>query len=341
MSLFLNYLAALIGVFLVAEVAVRLFGQRPWKPSRGKRAWRIEPEDTLYAKDAKLGHTHLAGKHRAVSNRDPSHSFILTHGSDTLRVTSPPERTPQHDTRSEIWIFGCSYTHGWGINDWETYPWLLQERYPEYHVINFGVTAYGTIHSLIQFEQRIASGRKPACVVLAYSGRHDMRNTMSRHMSKKITAVNALGALVEPHAYFSADGKLSYEARLVEYKPWPLMRYSAFIHTLEEMFTRWEMSLHRNHEVTLAAIRRFREIATHLGSPFVIAGIYRVRANMRRTLESDRFLKVNISVDLGDPKNNCRPYDPHPSAAANRVYADKLSAFLDANVFGNLPAEVS
>src|SRR3989442_4574849 len=31
-----------------------------------------------------------------------------------------------------------------------SYPWLLQEKFPNYDVVNFGVMGYGTVQSLIQ-----------------------------------------------------------------------------------------------------------------------------------------------------------------------------------------------
>ncbi len=39
-------------------------------------------------------------------------------------------------------------------------------------------------------------------------------------------------------------------------------------------------------------------------------------------------MAVDISVDLNMEGNRNLPYDPHPSAIANKQYAQKLEAFL-------------
>jgi hypothetical protein len=35
-------------------------------------------------------------------------------------------------------VGGCSFTQGWGLDDTETYPWLLRPRLPDVGVRNFG-----------------------------------------------------------------------------------------------------------------------------------------------------------------------------------------------------------
>ena len=80
------------------------------------------------------------------------------------------------DSLPEIWILGCSFTHGYGVNDMETYPAQLQELMPGYRVRNFGMDGYGTFQNWMTLRHELAKGQKPALVVLAYGAFHDQRN---------------------------------------------------------------------------------------------------------------------------------------------------------------------
>jgi hypothetical protein len=103
----------------------------------------------------------------------------VTHGPDTLRITHPPNG-PTSAARPQIWIFGCSFTHGWSLSDEQTYPWQVQRRIPEYEVVNFGVSGYGTVQSLIQFREALEQRSRSDVAIIAYASFHDERNTFSR-----------------------------------------------------------------------------------------------------------------------------------------------------------------
>jgi len=51
-----------------------------------------------------------------------------------------------------------------------------------------------------------------------------------------------------------------------------------------------------------------------------------------KELSQEGIATVDISVDLKIPANNNLPHDLHPSAIANRQYADKLDGFLEGTV---------
>jgi hypothetical protein len=72
------------------------------------------------------------------------YAFRVTHLPNTLRVPYPLATDAHARSKPEIWLFGCSFTHGWSLNDEETYPWVLQERLPMYEVVNYGAWRCGT-----------------------------------------------------------------------------------------------------------------------------------------------------------------------------------------------------
>ena len=66
------------------------------------------------------------------------------------------------------------------------------------------------------------------------------------------------------------------------------------------------------------------------GIPFVVAGISSDSGPMLDWCRAVGLKAVDISVPLTESGNTNAPHDGHPSAKANRVYAEKLVGFLQA-----------
>jgi hypothetical protein len=315
---------------LTAEVALRLKGYAPY--SGADVAVRVEPGGRFYQQHPTLGYTQLPGRF-TVFFWDTS--FVSNHLPNTLRITHPLETYGEAKTKDEVWIFGCSFTEGWGLKDDETYPWLMQEKFPEYEIVNFGVGGYGTIHSLIQFREALAA-KTPKVAVLAYANFHDERNTFSRQRQKWVVTARNLGPIAQPYARFDGQGNLQYLFGAGDYKEFPLMRYSALAHYIEIKYNQLEERSIHSHDVSKALILEMAKIANEHHVKFVVAGI----ASSDGTLDMLNFARehgissIDISVDLKAPAN--RLSDGHPSAVANRQFADKLAGFLRTEV---LPAD--
>ena len=315
---------------LTAEVAIRLKGYGPYNGA--EVAVRVEPGGKFYQQHPTLGYTHLPGRF-TVFFWDTS--FVATLLPNTLRITHPLETYEAAKTKDEIWIFGCSFTEGWGLKDEETYPWLLQEKFPEYEIVNFGVGGYGTIHSLIQFREALAA-KTPKVAVLAYANFHDERNTFSRQRQKWVVTARNVGPVAQPYARFDGQGNLQYHFGVGDYKEFPLMRYSALVNYLEIKYDQLEDRLIHSHDVSKALVLEMAKTASEHNIKFIVAGI----ASSAGTLDVLNFARehgissIDISVDLKDPANKLP--DGHPNAVANRHFADKLAGLLRTEV---LPAE--
>jgi len=325
----LCFLSSVLIVLILGELILRTQGHQPWEIE--KLNIRVEPGGKFAKKHSKLGYIHFPG-HFKVILKD-NYSFTVTHGADSLRLTEPFRTDIIEKERKEIWVFGCSYTHGWSLNDDETYPWLLQKEFPKYKIVNFGVGGYGTLQSLIQFREALKTRRKPAMVIVAYAAFHDIRNTFLRIRQQSIVPFNKLGPLIQPYGRFDRNGKLNYYMADVEYREFPLMRYSAFVHLLEKQFNKIEMHFSKSHKVSRAIMEDFYTLASKNNIQFVVAGIDLRSDKMLEHLDELGVSAVNISVDKKMKQYNNLPHDPHPSAEANRVYARKLSTYLKENFF--------
>ncbi|MEG4211392.1 SGNH/GDSL hydrolase family protein [Microcoleus sp. S13_B4] len=307
---------------------MRVAGYKPWQIENVDVA--VEPKGNFFTKHSELGYKHLPGKFKVTLNGN--YSFNATHLNNSLRITHPLNTYHQSSKKPEIWIFGCSFTYGWSLNDSETYAWLLQEKLPQYEIVNFGVNGYGTLHSFIQFKEALKQGKKPKIAVIAYAGFHDRRNTLLRARSKQMSAWNKLGILWQPDARLNGEKNFTYKMAKLEYHEFPLMRVSALSHFLEVNYNQVEEGLYRSHEVSKEIIEEFNRVAEANGVKLVVAGINAGSAKMLEELSQEGIATGDISVDLKIPANNNLPHDIHPSAIANRQYAEKLAGVLQGNL---------
>jgi hypothetical protein len=320
------YLLVIVGLFLIsAEIILRQKGVQPWRVH--DTPVLVEPGGKFFRKHPTLGYASLPGEF-TVTLRRTNYSFHVTNLSNGLRVTHPLASYNPASHKPEIWLFGCSFTYGWTLNDEQSYPWLLQERLPEYEVVNYSFTGYGTIHSLIQFRDALAANKTPEIAVLAYADIHDERNTFLRKRRKSVAPWNKLGPIVQPYARLDKNGKLQYFLADVVYTEFPLMRYSALAHFLEIKWNELEETLQPSRKVSEALVLEIAQLAQQRGVKFILATIGK-DSQMLEFAQRNGIPNVDISVNF---RENIRymnlPHDGHPSALANKKYADHLEAFL-------------
>jgi hypothetical protein len=312
-----------------AEILARLTGIRPW--AKADLQIHVMPGGRLFTPHPTRGYTQLPGTF-VVTLRD-GYSFTMTHLPSGLRITHPLATPTDTRSKPEIWIMGCSFTHGWSLNDQETYPWLLQNRLLEYEVVNYGMEGYGTLHALLQLREALTTQRPPRVVVYAYASLHDGRNTFLRNRRKTIAPWNRLGPLLQPYVWLDRNGHLHSAMATVEYTEFPLMRYSAFVHFLEMTYNRLEDSWSHSHQVSQRLLLEMAELANQYHMEFIVA-IIAEDARSREMLafaQAQGLMWVDISVNSSRPEYTNGPHDSHPSPLANAYYAERLEAFLRTN----------
>jgi len=318
--------SAIIILFLVTSEIVLRRKVGPWRVRSPATLVMVEPARPYYRADQSLGYLPVPGTFK-ITLPGP-YSFRITHGENGLRLTRPLDTQPAGE-KGQIWIFGCSFTEGWTLNDEETYPWLLQAQLKNHDVVNFGVSGYGTLQSLIQFREALKSGTRPAVVVLSYASFHDRRNTLARSWMKTRMTFGPsiyLSDVKLPFMKWSANQKPELLYRPIEYKEVPLARYSALANTLDETLNRMVDKTYHSHEVSKSLIEDFAELCRANQIHFIVAGITSdaTTAEILEYCKSGGIDTVDISVDLDIKENTNLPYDNHPSALANQQYARKL-----------------
>ena len=316
---------ALIVAALFGEGIARIAGFKPFAAQPADI--RVEPGGKLFRAFPEGGFGHLPGEFKVTL--PTGYSFRVTHGTNGLRATHPP-LAPDAKLRPELWILGCSLTHGWSLNDEDTYPWRVQAALPEFEVVNGGVSGYGTLHQRLLFQELLKQRGKPALVVVAYGLFHDYRNTYVRIWQKGFAPYNRLPDLTYPFARLTATGELTYDAAPASYAEWPLQRQSALVHWLEQQADLAEERRVNSHAVSRALLLNWAGVCLKEGIPFVVAGISSDSGPMLDWCRAVGLKAVDISVPLTESGNTNAPHDGHPSAKANRVYAEKLVGFLQA-----------
>lgn len=321
--MYVLFLSLLAGVFLLsAEFVVRWKGVKPWVP-REEKTISVKPGERFYAAHPTLGYTHIPGRF-TVTLAD-GYSFVVTHLQNSLRATQPLDDYYEAGEKPEIWIFGCSFTHGWSLNDEETYPWLLQQRLQDYQIVNFGVGGYSTIHSLLQYRDALGL-KRPKLAVLAYAGFHDERNTLARTW-RKVSVPNSKKEFLKlPYALLAEDMSLQYHLGTdIVYTEFPMMKQLALSHYVEGHWNAAEEKLLQSHQVSEALIREMATLSKEHKVKFLVAAISKDN-QMLRFVGQQGIPTVDISVDRKVREYQNLPHDPHPSAAANKLYAAKLEA---------------
>jgi len=147
---------------LLAETAARIFLPTP---ARADRSAIVEATEIRKPSNRKT--------FQSLHRPDPQIGWVLNPGSIQYRNRLvDPQGVVQYDVvytvesghrktsasspaGPELVAAGCSFTFGHGLNDRDTWPWLLQEKLPDYHVVNVGCMGYGTDQALLAAEREV------------------------------------------------------------------------------------------------------------------------------------------------------------------------------------------
>lgn len=314
-------------LFGTGELAVRIMGFQAWQPTR--LPLEIQPGGSLFEPDEVLGYVGRIGTFDLTL--DDTLQFRVTHNQQRNRITSVP--IDSIDTRPEIWILGCSFTHGYGVSDEATYPYRLQQALPGHQVRNFSMSGYGTYHSLLQLNAALETGNPPKLVVLAYGDFHHQRNVNSRYWRKALSSQQIADGIRYPYLRYDAEGKTQAHLEPVVYNGWPGIRWSALVHYLEHAWNGREDRELQSTAMSEDLVRQVKTRSQSVGADFLLAGIFASGGTdaMLSKMKGEGMATLNLSQDTELPELRILRDDPHPNAEAHRRMADLLTQFLKEN----------
>jgi hypothetical protein len=135
--------------------------------------------NTKFVPDPELGYKPSPGKYQVIYSRrarDSSEwerlSVNETIKHDGTRWTGECEPSSSAD----VYIFGDSFVYGSGVNDEQTFAFLLQQARKDMCVKLFAVGGYGMTQSFIQFHKLLDQIKPKDIVILGYADYFDVRN---------------------------------------------------------------------------------------------------------------------------------------------------------------------
>jgi hypothetical protein len=323
-------LVSLLLAVVGAEIGLRTLGVGPFNPDEIRERYvgaiRIEPGGKLLEADPLLGFVN-AGARSKVTFSDLQ--FTVTHDAHHHRITRPVEEDASRGERlavPEVWVSGCSFTHGFGVNDEETFSYLLQESTPAVAITNLGIESGNNVQGYLACKQMAEQGRKPALVIVAYAGFHEIRNVSLRLRRKELSPVNPFMSDVQmPFAKLEGDGKLMIYMDGLRFVEWPGQRWSALVNLLDDVWINLELEQSRRAEVTRGVLELMSRWCDEQGARFLVAGVWPDAADGLDWCRGNGIETIDISFDSGDASflTNSK-VDRHPGVKGHQHYADKL-----------------
>lgn len=151
--------------FALAEAAARRLMRPPYRFTlRGDKATM-----QMHVPDPEIGWVLSSQEiHKA-------HRFVASDGSVHFDVTysirDGQRRTSSREMHGPpVIVAGCSFTFGHGLNDPDTWPWLLQEKMLGNRLINVGTMAYGLDQAILAAQRQVAlAASRPRAVILGFT----------------------------------------------------------------------------------------------------------------------------------------------------------------------------
>jgi lysophospholipase L1-like esterase len=323
-SLLLVVAGALFAIAVV-EVYLRASGRAP----------AVHPDPValfggFHELDPVLGWRNRPGRHVGPRSRAEPERVTMTILQDGARTTGPGPARPA----AEVIFVGCSFTQGWGLDDAETFAWVLQQRLPEVRVRNFGTGGYGTYQSILRVEQLLQTPAEvPRLIVYGFGDFHEQRNVAAASWLKALAAGSGNEARV-PYCSFDRDGVL-HRRPPIGYRTWPFHHHLASVRLLEERFAALAAPVRESQAraVTQALLGELDRIAERSDTRLVVAALAVLEPAKR---EYEAYAREH-GVDLVDCTNReferlserlRLPGDQHPNATMNAIWAECLERAL-------------
>ncbi len=315
-------IAICLGVVIslgLAELTLRFADFEPWSSPKDLG------EPIIHEFDPVLGWKNKPGHYSYPAYNGIGLNVEMTFLDNGSRVTSV-NHTRKKSGKNVV-LVGCSFTEGWAISDRETYPWKLQERFPDVKFYNFGTTGYGTYQSLLMLERELPRIKSPAVVIYGFIMDQEYRNVASNDWLKIISANSHRTHLYLPYVTIDSNGNLIRHAP-EKYTTFPFREYSALAAFAEERYMRFKTRgrLEQSHEATEKLILEMQKLVKSYGAKFIVVLLddsVAQRYFYRTFFNMNGIASIDCSVPLTDEFRV--PVDGHPNGRVNSLWSQCIS----------------
>ncbi len=236
------------------------------------------------------------------------------------------------NVKGDIIVVGGSFSQGWGINDEETFSYLLQKKFPNFKVKNYSTNGYSSFQSLLMLEEIFKKNKNVKLVIYSYIFHHETRNYGNASWIQALSNFKSHTHVSLPYA------RLDKNNNLIRYKPikyfkLPLRKHSVLITKIEKKIMRARLfSLNIDEtKITQKIIHEMKLLSEKNRSKFVFLNLDPPSESMRvsgknHLISYNKFTKKNKIklIDCGyelTEKQRVK-VDGHPNNKAHIMYAD-------------------
>jgi hypothetical protein len=327
----------LVYIFLLLlpclEIALLILGYRPYQQVDFSM---VSTPDNCLIPHPTLGFALHPGTFRVTINEGLT--YRATHSADSLRITTYEQ---QAEELPAIWLMGCSYTYGMGIDDSLTFPFLVNKNLPQFRTKNFGVPGYGTVQSYLQLKQQLAAHSPPAWVIVNYADFHDERNALTPAYRRDLfmgyqRSNAAVGTRMKTAAipYVSTVVPENYQVRFCSwdriYHNWQYRETFASVNFLQDVSDQKQSRKMDKKAVTLHVFQQLQALCDQHQIRLLVTGITPApeTKTILKKLTALGLQTLDISVDLTREEYRNAPYDDHPNAKANAIFAKCITDYI-------------
>jgi hypothetical protein len=323
-------------------------------PARADRSAMTDASEVLKPANRKLfGSLHrsdpLIGWVLTPDSMQFRHRLIDAHGAiqyDVLYSVEGGQRRTSAvpHTGPNLIAAGCSFTFGHGLNDEDSWPWLLQEKLPDYHVMNTGDMGYGTDQALLAAERAVRQhAGQTSAVVLGFGDFQIERNRSTQGwlatvypFSKPLFAVRS--------------GDVQYQHQVRFWSGGAAAQYSNLFASAANTFANRANAIPSHEgakELTAALITSFAARFQALGVQFAVVMLPYIGDNSPQARADREFIVARLkaaripTLIANLPRANnglltehdlmVSSIDKHPNRRYNAILTDQILAFLQSS----------
>ncbi len=299
-----------------AEVILRIIGYQPWQ-------FIIhENEPRMHEYNSTLGWRNKAGQYKLAPYESGESEIQMTFLEMGLRKTHERQSNIR-DERPKIIFAGGSYTQGWAISDYETFPWKVQERFPSFEALNYGTGGYGTYQSLLTLEQILPVVHDPEIVLYGLIDHHETRNVAPAHWLAALSKYSERSHVFVPYATVDNNNRL-IRHQPEAYSSWPFRQKLALISLAEKAFMKVKTYTRKNQkrQVTKKILLQMQELNAKHGTRFLVVMLEldpEDKRHYKKFLESNGIIAIDCTSPLS--KELTVKGEGHPNGEMNSKWA--------------------
>ena len=314
-KLFLIFFSILLSIVFI-EILLRISGATPFK----KNSLKQFDEPVTNEIDNKFGWIPREGVHNFKPWAKEGKETTLTINKDKSRFINN-----QNESLNKIVFIGGSFTQGWGVNDEETFSYLLQKKFVDFKIFNFGVGGYGGYQSLLTLERIFQEKENVKNVVYGFLPHHEVRNVAAGSWLWLLSHFSKRGLVKLPYSSID-ETNLLIRNKSTQYIKLPLSEYSALIAKIEKKIMKLKSFKRekKQTQISLLIIEAMHNLSIKNNSKFTIV-MFRKFGDEREKTYEHFFNQKNISnIKCYFPQGGkyIVPGDGHPNKLSHKIMSD-------------------